>query len=71
MHQMLERRFKKADTNGDGKLSKEEAQAGMPRLAKNFDAIDTNQDGFITPDEIKAAMAKRGAAKGGGAGAAP
>ena len=67
MHEMFEQRFKKADSNGDGKLSKVEAQAGMPRVAKNFDAIDTDKDGFITQAEIAAAMASRQGSKGGAA----
>jgi len=49
--------WKKLDTNGDGKISKEEAKAA-PRLAERFDQIDTNKDGFITPDELKAAHDK-------------
>ena len=60
-------RFKKADTNGDGALSKAEADAaGMKRLSANFDKIDANKDGKITPEEMKAA---RGAHKGGRNGA--
>lgn len=65
MRQAFDDRFKKADANGDGKLSKAEADAGMPRVGKNFDAIDANKDGFVTPDEIRAAMQKAQAAKGG------
>lgn len=59
MRQQFAARFKKADTNGDGKLSRAEAQAGMPMVARNFDAIDTNKDGFVTPEELRAAMQKR------------
>ena len=51
-------RFKKLDTDGDGRISRAEAQAGAPRLAAHFDEIDTNKDGFITPDELKAAREK-------------
>lgn len=52
-------RFKKADANGDGKLTKAEAANGMPMVSRNFDAIDTNKDGFVTPEEIRHAMELR------------
>jgi len=45
--------LKSLDTNGDGMISREEAQAS-PRLAKNFDAIDTNHDGQLSKDELRA-----------------
>ena len=45
--------FKKADTNGDGMISREEAKA-MPRLAAHFDEIDANKDGLISADEMRA-----------------
>jgi Ca2+-binding EF-hand superfamily protein len=51
-------RFKKLDTDGDGRISKAEAQAA-PRLAQHFDEIDANHDGFITPDELAAARQNR------------
>ncbi len=53
----FEARIKQADTNGDGLLSKEEAQAGMPMLARGFDRLDTNKDGQLSLDEIKAGRA--------------
>jgi Ca2+-binding EF-hand superfamily protein len=56
-HEKFEAKFKAADKDGDGALSKEEAQAAkMPHLVKNFDAIDANKDGKITPDELRAFM---------------
>jgi Ca2+-binding EF-hand superfamily protein len=48
----LEERFKTADTNHDGKLTREEAK-GMPRVAKNFDKIDKDKKGYVTVDEVK------------------
>jgi len=48
-------RLKAADTNGDGLISRAEAQAALPRLAKHFDQIDTDRDGQISPEELKAA----------------
>jgi Ca2+-binding EF-hand superfamily protein len=50
--------LKKADTNGDGMISKAEA-AAMPRLAKHFDEIDANKDGQVTADEMRAFHEKR------------
>ncbi len=49
-------RLKAADTNGDGMISREEANAGLPQLAKHFDAIDTDKNGLITMQELEAAM---------------
>jgi len=60
-------RFKKADTNGDGRISREEAQKGMPQLAREFDRIDANKDGMATLEELEAALkARTGASKGKG-----
>jgi len=52
-HKEFEAAFKKADTNGDGALSKDEvAKAkGLPAVKKNFDAMDTNKDGKVTVAE--------------------
>ena len=55
----MQAEFKKADTDGDGALSKAEAEKSMPRLAKDFDAIDTNKDGKLTQDELRAFGEKR------------
>lgn len=68
MRQMFEERFKKADSNGDGALSRTEAEQGMPRVAENFAAIDTNGDGKVTPEEIRTAMERRRAATAEGSG---
>ncbi|MFN0162461.1 MAG: EF-hand domain-containing protein [Burkholderiales bacterium] len=62
MRQMFEERFKKADADGDGALTRAEAEQGMPRIAEHFAAIDTNGDGKVTPDEVRAAMERRRAA---------
>ena len=45
--------LKKADKDGDGKLSKEEAPE---RMKKHFDEIDKDDDGFVEPKEIKASL---------------
>ena len=60
-HKMHER-FKAADKDGDGKISRAEAVA-LPRIAKHFDEIDTNKDGFVTKEELKAQHDKRAAQK--------
>lgn len=48
--------WKKVDTDGDGTISKAEAEANAtPRLAGDFDKVDTNHDGKITREELQAA----------------
>ena len=50
----MQEHFKAADKNSDGKISREEANASMPRVAKHFEAIDANKDGFVTKEEMRA-----------------
>lgn len=52
MRGKAEQRWKDADTDGDGALSRDEAQASMPGLAERFDKFDSNGDGKIARDEM-------------------
>jgi nucleoid-associated protein YgaU len=45
--------FKRADANGDGKLSKEEA-ARLPAIAAKFDELDKDKDGALSMSEFMA-----------------
>jgi hypothetical protein len=53
--------FKKADVNGDGKLSQDEFKTICTKgdAEKKFAAADTDKDGFLTPEELKAAHGKK------------
>lgn len=63
----MTKRFNKADANGDGMLTKEEANSNMPKVYKNFDAIDTEKKGYVTIDQIKSyAMQQLAARRGEG-----
>jgi len=44
--------FKAADTNHDGKLTREEAKAGWPEVYKHFDQMDTKKKGYVTQRQI-------------------
>lgn len=55
-------RIKAADKNGDGFISREEAQASLPKVAENFDRMDLNKDGFISREEFQRAGEARRAA---------
>jgi Ca2+-binding EF-hand superfamily protein len=52
--QRMAERFKAADTNHDGKLTLDEAKAGLPMVARNFDQIDTEHTGSITFEQLMA-----------------
>lgn len=65
--QRMTERFNAADTNHDGKLSLDEAKAGMPMVARNFDQIDTGHTGAVTLDQLNAfAKAHMGQRRHGG-----
>lgn len=47
--------FDRSDKNGDGKLSKEEAES-LPAIAQRFDQIDADKDGAISKAEYLDAL---------------
>ena len=57
--------FARADTDGDGALSRAEAERGLPRVAKKFDRIDRDGDGRLTREEMRTWLAARRAARTG------
>jgi len=60
----LAERFKAADANGDGKLTKDEAKSKMPMVYKHFDEIDVNHTGAVTMADVAGyARTHRGARK--------
>jgi Ca2+-binding EF-hand superfamily protein len=54
--QDMQARLKAADANGDGFIDRQEAEASLPRIAKNFDKIDTDRDGKLSAGELKQAV---------------
>jgi hypothetical protein len=57
--QQLQTRFTKANTTHDGKLTKAQAELGMPMVAKHFDEIDTQQNGYVTLPQIQEFVRQR------------
>jgi Ca2+-binding EF-hand superfamily protein len=51
----MEERFKRADADGNGLLSRAEAERASPRLAKRFSRFDVNGDGQLSLAELSAA----------------
>jgi hypothetical protein len=57
--EQFEKRFRAADKDGDGRLSREEAYAAFPKAPEFFKEIDANNDNHITLIEFNQAMARR------------
>lgn len=55
----FDKRFRGADKDGDGALSREEARRSMPSIHRRFNEIDTDKDGKVTREEIEAAFNQR------------
>ena len=52
----VESTFAKADANGDGRITREEATA-LPAIAARFDQLDRNKDGVLSLEEFGAGYA--------------
>ena len=55
----LAQRFAAANVTRDGRLTLEQAQAGMPMVARNFGSIDLDHKGYVTLSEIREFVAQR------------
>jgi hypothetical protein len=55
----FEQRFKKADVDSNGRLSRQEAYAAFPRMPEFFDEIDSNKDVTISLTEVEQALERR------------
>jgi hypothetical protein len=59
----LQTRFTNANVTHDGKLTRAQAEAGMPKVAQHFDEIDTQRNGYVTLTQIEDFMRQREAAR--------
>jgi len=63
----MQKRFAAADKDGDGRLTRDEARAGMPSVHKHFDQIDKAKQGSITLADIAGFAREQRAARKGAA----
>ena len=52
VEEQVKMRFERADKDHDGKLTREEAKEGMPRVHTHFDRIDHARKGYLTLEDI-------------------
>jgi Ca2+-binding EF-hand superfamily protein len=53
-------RFAAADKDGDGELTREEAQAaGLQRIVDQFDRLDANGDGKVSREEMRGLLLRQ------------
>ena len=58
MQESIEARFFEADTDGDGKLDRQEATEKLPQIPLHFNSVDTNQDNLSSLGELIEAQAR-------------
>ena len=58
----LMQRFAAANVTHDGRLTQQQAAAGMPMVSRNFESIDVEHKGYVTLPEIRAFAQERRAA---------
>jgi Ca2+-binding EF-hand superfamily protein len=56
MQKTMRERFTAADKNGDGRLTREEANGKMPRVYDNFQTIDQGKKGYVTFQDIEKSL---------------
>jgi Ca2+-binding EF-hand superfamily protein len=53
-------RFQAADQDGDGALTRAEAETGgISKIANHFERLDANSDGKVSPEEVRALLRQR------------
>ena len=60
----MQKRFAAADANGDGKLTKAEANGKMRYVYQHFDEIDAGRSGYVTLADIGQYARSQRAARG-------
>jgi Ca2+-binding EF-hand superfamily protein len=56
MQKTMRERFAAADKNGDGQLTRDEANGKMPRVYDNFQTIDQGKKGYVTFQDIEKSL---------------
>lgn len=54
----VENHLRAADINRDGAIDREEAEAGLPQLARFFGRLDADGNGRLTADEVQRVAAR-------------
>jgi hypothetical protein len=58
-HAVIQKRFKVADANGDGQLTREQVKFHMPFVYRNYAQIDKESKGSISLEQVASFAAQK------------
>jgi len=59
LREQLQERWRRADDDNDGSISRDEARRAMPGVSRRFERLDLDGDGVISKEELRSRWERR------------